>query len=900
MYRVKNSFPFLLGVCLITFFQLAGNAQSLPAGFSRVRIATGISNPTAMAFAPDGRIFVTEQAGKLRVIKANVLLGTPALSLNVSSTGERGLTGIVLDPDFNSNQFVYLYYCLASATNNRISRFTFNGDIIDPASEVVILNLDPLGSATIHNSGCMRFYDGKLYVTVGENSVGANAQNLDKNLGKLLRINPDGSIPAGNPFTTGSTQRKSIWAYGLRNPFTFDIQPTTGKIYINDVGAAGWEEINDATVGGRNFGWPSVEGNGADPAYVNPLFAYAHGIGDGIGCAITGGVFYNPTTSNYPAQYIGKYFYQDFCTHWINYLDINTNGTVTRRSFGTSVGNNTVGLNISRDGNLHYLDRGLGNLYKIIYSANGAPAIVTQPSSVTVSAGQPATFSVVATGNSLKYQWQKNTVNIAGATTATYTIPSTQSADAGNYRVVVSNTTGSVTSATAQLTVTAFNNPPVAQITAPVAGTSYSGGQVIAFSGTATDNEDGTLAASAFSWFVTFHHDTHTHDGPPIATGVKAGTYTTATVGEISDNVFYRLILVVKDSKGLTDTTFVDIQPRKSNINMATEPTGLQVTLDGQPVNAPYTDLGVEGIERVIGPVSPQNVTGKTYEFDRWLHGGQQTQTIITPVEDVTYTAVYRVIASGTLRDPENPSVTESGLTYYYYEGSWTALPDFNSLTIVKSGPIASVNLWPKNRDDDYAFKWSGYIDVPADGEWTFYTTSDEGSQLLIGNTVVVNNDGLHTSREVSGKIGLKRGKHAFAVTFFERLNTASVSVRWAGPAVKKQVIASTAFYRIPAQASATTTRLREPADEEETITAIYPNPANTDLHLEVVANVGDAIGVALINVHGQTTKVTRFEALRTGTNILSSDVQDLSNGIYQVLITTPRGSMKKKVMIRR
>jgi hypothetical protein len=236
MYRLNNAISLFCGLCIITLFNCyAATAQTLPTGFSRIRVVSGINNPTAMAFSPDGRIFVTEQAGKLRVIKANVLLETPALALSVSSTGERGLTGIILDPDFINNRYIYLYYCLPNGSNNRISRFTITGDIVDPASEMVILNLDLLGSATIHNSGCMRFYNGKLFVAVGENSVGANAQNLDKNLGKLLRINPDGTIPDGNPFTSGSMQRRSIWAYGLRNPFTFDIQQTTGKIKFSSM-----------------------------------------------------------------------------------------------------------------------------------------------------------------------------------------------------------------------------------------------------------------------------------------------------------------------------------------------------------------------------------------------------------------------------------------------------------------------------------------------------------------------------------------------------------------------------------------------------------------------------------------------------------------------------------------
>src|SRR6187549_1413506 len=184
------------------------NAQTYPTGFQQVLVANGISNPTVMAFAPDGRLFVAQQAGALRIIENGVLLATPAITLSVNSSGERGLLGIAFDPNFSTNNFIYLYYTLSSAANNRISRFTASGDTVIPGSEVVVLNLDPLSSATNHNGGTMQFAaDGTLYVGVGENANSANSQNLDTYLGKILRINSNGSVPPGNPYTTGSAQR---------------------------------------------------------------------------------------------------------------------------------------------------------------------------------------------------------------------------------------------------------------------------------------------------------------------------------------------------------------------------------------------------------------------------------------------------------------------------------------------------------------------------------------------------------------------------------------------------------------------------------------------------------------------------------------------------------------------
>jgi glucose/arabinose dehydrogenase len=785
--REQHRFYIALVLLMLPFAQAV--AQTFPAGFSRVQVASGISNPTVMAFAPDGRIFVAQQNGTLRIIKNGTLLTTPFLQLSVNSSGERGLIGIALDPQFSSNQFVYVYYTLPDGSRNRISRFTGNGDVVVAGSEVVLLNLDPLSSATNHNGGAMHFKNGLLYVAIGENANGANAQNLDTYHGKLLRINPDGSVPAGNPFTSGSEQRRRVWAYGLRNPYTFSIQPSTGRVFVNDVGQSTWEEINDATTGGQNFGWPTAEGTSTNPSFSNPVYAYAHGSGDGKGCAITGGVFFNPSSTNYPSEFTGRYFFQDLCNRWINMLDLSTS-PATRLPFATGLGGDALSIDVGLDGNLYYLERSTGALYKIIYTNNTAPSIVTQPTALTVSAGQPASFSVTATGTApLNYQWQKNNVNIAGANASTYNIPSVQTGDAGDYRVIVSNAAGSATSNNAHLTVTTFNAPPVAQIITPAEGTKYRGGDVISFSGSATDAEDGALPASVFTWLVHFHHDTHYHDGPPVASGSKTGTFTIPTSGEVSANVWYRLLLIVKDSQGLQDTVYRDIYPYTSVISLATVPTGLQVTLDGQPVTTPYSTTSVEGIIRPIGPVSPQTSGNATFVFSQWLHGGSAVQNLPTPTDDVTYTAVY-------LREPDNVLSPSAGLNFNYYEGSWSTLPDFNTSSPLKTGTTSTPDLSARNRTEDYAFTFSGYIDVPSDGLYHFYTNSDDGSKLFIGNLLIVNNDGLHGAQEKSGAIGLKKGKHPVTIQFFQHLGGAVLSVSYDGPGIAKQSIPSTAFYR--------------------------------------------------------------------------------------------------------
>jgi glucose/arabinose dehydrogenase len=339
----------------------ASGAGTLPDGFVQSRVTGGLTKPTAMAFAPDGRLFVAEQRGTLRIIENGRLLGTPFLNISgrVDSQGERGLLGVAFDPNFSANDHVYAYYTQEATgttpAHNRIVRFTANG-------ERLILRLNNLSSATNHNGGAIHFgRDGKLYAAVGENADPDNAQSLRNLLGKMLRINKDGTIPRDNPFfERASGMNRAIWARGLRNPFSFAVQPGTGRIHINDVGAQTWEEINRGAKG-ANYGWPIHEGPESDPNYVPPIFAYRHGNTATTGCAITGGAFYNPATVQFPAGYVGDYFFADFCGGWIRRYDIATD---TASGFARGI-SNPVDLQVSRSGDLFYLERGTRSVYRV-------------------------------------------------------------------------------------------------------------------------------------------------------------------------------------------------------------------------------------------------------------------------------------------------------------------------------------------------------------------------------------------------------------------------------------------------------------------------------------------------------------------------------------------------------
>ena len=346
----------------------APTRTSLPAGFTQRRVVSGLVNPVDMELAPDGRIFVAEQGGRVRIVKAGGAVSTFVdLSAKVDDTDERGLLGIAFDPDFATNHHVYLDYTRKARSgdpaHNRVVRVTARGDRAVRGSEKLVFRLDAL-RGTHHLGGSIEFgADGKLYISSGENQLPRKAQRLDNLFGKLLRVNKTGSIPGDNPFLGRTTGRdRAIWARGLRNPFKIAAQPGTDTLFINDVGLSTWEEINQGG-SGRNYGWPVHEGTASDPPYTDPLFAYGHGHTARRGCAITGGAFYNPGTAQFPAGYVGDYFFADFCSGWIRRYEPAQDRV---RPFASGYADAVIDLEVSAGGTLFVLTRGsTGQVLKI-------------------------------------------------------------------------------------------------------------------------------------------------------------------------------------------------------------------------------------------------------------------------------------------------------------------------------------------------------------------------------------------------------------------------------------------------------------------------------------------------------------------------------------------------------
>ena len=733
-----------------------------------------------------------EQGGRLRVIKDGSLLATPFLSLTVNAEGERGLLGVAFDPNFITNRYVYVYYtATAPVLHNRISRFTANGDVAAAGSELVLFDLVPLSSATNHNGGSLAFgHDGKLYAAVGENANGANAQSMSTVLGKILRLNTDGSIPGDNPFySSTSGNNRAIWALGLRNPFTFAFNPQGTDMFINDVGELTVEEINDGRAG-ANYGWPNTEGPTTDTRYVSPRSSYTH---TGGACAITGGAFYSPLTAQFPGDYVNDYFFADFCAGWIRKLDPAAGNAVVGFATGITA---PVDLKVSDDGSLYYLARGSGTSTGVVMRisrATNAPVISNSPTSKTVAPGATVAFGVTVSGTApLRYQWQRNMVDMPGATGSQYNIASAAASDSGSrFRVIVSNDSGSATSNEATLTVTG-NQAPAGQITAPATGTVYSGGDVINYAGTATDPEQGTLPASAFTWWVDFHHDTHVHPFMLPATGARSGSFTVPTTGHTAANVWYRIYLTVTDASGATQTSQRDVLPRVSQLTLATNPPGLQLELDDQPTATPLAVDSVVGIIRTIEAVTPQTVGGVTYTFTGWSDGGAVSHTLPTPAANTTYTATFTATA-GVI----GPSGTGLIGTYFdetdFTGNSVTRLDPTIDFAWGGAAPIAGIQA------TTYGVRWTGQVDPPASETYTFITQSDDGVRLWVNGQKLIDNWTTHASIENSGSIALVAGQRAdIVMEFYNGTGDATAKLSWSSPSIVKAVVPTTRLYPQP------------------------------------------------------------------------------------------------------
>ena len=608
---------------------------ALPADLDRTVIASGLDQPTDFRFLPDGRILVVEKTGGVKILENTSQLSTPITAGVIGAATDRELGAVELDPHFEDNGYFYVAYTTTDY-HDRLSRFTLANDVMDPASEFVLI--DEADSGPMHHGNTMLFGpDGKLYWAFGDNAFNTNGQDLSTIYGKILRINPDGTIPEDNPFYTTPGARKEIYAYGFRNPFRMTFTPT-GELLVGDVGDQAWEELNNVVAGG-NYGWPSAEGSCSDCGYINPVYEYPHTPPPGRAGSITTVSVYSGTSL--PEQYQNKVFISDYTLRWMKMLTFDPTYTTVldEQTIDTDAGT-AVQLLQGPDGNLYQLNIFPGTLYRIAASGgNRAPSAILTASPSNGLSPLTVQFSSAGStdpdaGTTLSYAWDFGDGATSAEANPTWTYTSN-----GSYTATLTVSDGEKTGNASQKIIVGSTAPDV-QILTPVDESRYNAGNTISFSATATDPEDGALPDSAYRWTVIFHHADHIHPYQDNIIG-PTGTVLLSTSDHNVDTTWYEFAVTVTDSSGLSTTRSTSIKPNLVALTFTSSETEATYTIDGIPRSGVHTEQAVVGVVRELDVPSPQVVNGAEFTFNNWSDGGAKKHQISTPATNTTYTVTF-------------------------------------------------------------------------------------------------------------------------------------------------------------------------------------------------------------------------------------------------------------------
>ncbi len=448
MKKILRAINFGVFATIIFPAMTAYAAPTVPQGFQVNTVVSGLSLPTAFQFAPDGRMFIGQKSGAVRIFKNGQLLPNPVVQLtDINDYADRGLEGLALDPNFSQNGYMYIAYTYENNPGQdykgnktgRIIRLTVVGDTASLASKVVILgsvggdaahpscrnfattsDCAPSDSNT-HSMGALRFGpDGKLWATLGDGAgyltvdpLAMDAQDIHSLGGKMIRINTDGTAPSDNPFYNGNPNdnQSKVWSFGHRNSYRFSFRPSDGKIFFGDVGWATWEELNIGGKG-RNFAWPCREGYittsyNCTPvtASTDPIYVYDHHTGTGTAI---GGVFL--PASNYSVPYANNYFFGDYGNDILKRVVLNSDDSVASvEDFVTGAGG-PVDFSIGPDGALYYAAINVGQIRKFVQGSGNRPPVASITANPTSG---PAPLTVHFSGSNssdpdndpLTYAW---------------------------------------------------------------------------------------------------------------------------------------------------------------------------------------------------------------------------------------------------------------------------------------------------------------------------------------------------------------------------------------------------------------------------------------------------------------------------------------------------------------
>lgn len=719
-------------------------------------VSEGLDGPSGFEIAPDGRIFVLERTGLIKVIKNGELLETPFANLPSVASGDRGLIGIAFDPGFGvDNHYVYFYYT-GEDLLNRLVRFDASGDVGTNGPYLLFRTNSP--SQELHVGGSIQFGpDGKLYFAVGDNGYPPNAQNLSNPHGKILRINKDGSVPMDNPFVGQQGALPEIWAYGFRNPWRFQFDPATGNLFGADVGDYTWEEMNHIKKG-QNYGWPNYEGpcNALCGTTLPPLYTYNH---NGESASVTGGPVYRGQM--FPEEYQGSVFFGDYAQGFIKRITLDEQGNADQIiDFDLNAGS-VVDMKIAPDGSMYFITYYPGRMYRVSYATGNqqprANASVDNAKGVDPhTANFSSAGSVDPDGDQLTYLWEfgDGTTSNQANPTKTYTVKGTYTVD-----LTVSDGTNS---AEAVPLVIQVGNPPQLTVGSPTEGDTYRAGDTISYTSHAIDAAGFDMNDGDIKTEIFLHHDTHRHPFLGPLTG-RAGSFVIPDHGEASANTWYRIQVTVTDESGLTDTKNVNVYPIKSTMTFASNVPGAKIFLDGSPYTTPHMVVGVEKFKREISVPAVQKIDGKVYTFQGWSDGGAPKHQIITPEADTTYTAIFTEAPAFTGEYFNNPNL----------EGAPVLTRQDAEIEFVwgVGSPAAVVP------NDQWSARWTN-TQFFAAGRYKFITATDDGVRLFIDGVPVIDKFQNGVMSETA-TIDLTEGNHTIVMEYLEGWGDATARLTW-------------------------------------------------------------------------------------------------------------------------
>ncbi len=855
---------------------VTAQAQTAPGGFVVETVVPNLTTPTAIAFAPDGRMFIALKSGVVRIFSNNQLLPTPFIDISdqVNNRIDRGLIGLAVHPQFPQQPYVYLFFThdppgvapdgdgarvsrlmrvTADAANSNVASAAPNARVILLGNNSTFANVGDTSSYTnyalvacndaagrpipdcipsdggTHSAGSLTFdKDGALIASHGDGShwTGVDprslrAQDLDSPAGKVLRIDPlTGAGYPNNPFFDGNpnSMRSKVLNYGFRNPFRIELHPETDQLYVGEVGWGEWEEINSGR--GKNFGWPCYEGDNAlsriqlsyayspdtqarcdalfqqgPAAVVAPLYAYDHNAG---GAAVQAGEIYSGSV--YPAAYRGALFIQDYSRNWIKYLTFDANGAATAHDFISNAadGGGPVDMASGPDTNLYYVTlnftEGGSEVRRIRYVGAGNQPPIARASATPTNGVTPLTVAFSSEGSAdpdgqpLTYVWNFGNGQFSVERSPTFTFNT-----AGTYEVELTVTDSEGASRLRRLTIVAGSRAPELTIIAPTANTRYNAGGTIAFSGSASDPEEGNLS-NAINWEVVLHHNEHAHPNYAAFTGAS-GSF---VIPDHGNNVWVELCASIKDSTNLGLQRCVPLTPNVVQYTITSNPPEAVITFDGVARTTPYTVTTIVGSSQLV--VAPPQQLG--FSFVSWSDGGANSHAITIGSANATLSVNYN--APPPVACPQTGSITRE-----VWDGlGLTTVAAFAASARYQTPPSRSAPLpnleAPLNDSDNYGARVRGYICPPYTGSYKFWIASDDGSELKLspnsapaGAVRIAYTDYGSDPRDwdqgptqQSQPLNLTAGVPYFIeVLHVDNTGGDHLAVAWEGPGIARQVI---------------------------------------------------------------------------------------------------------------